>query len=89
MDHVLASLSQARPNTTLILFGRVAETINSLPGMQEFKRFYAEHPYNLSFITNPQVLDFFRPLNLLRKHPNDTQSGFPVDQAQMHSFDES
>jgi len=82
-------MSQARPNTTLILFGRVAETINSLPGAQEFKRFYAEHPYNLSFITNPQVLDFFRPLNLLRKHPSKTQSGFPVDQAQMQAFDES
>ena len=46
----------------LILFGRVAEKI---PGHTRFTRLLAEHPYNLSFITNPDVINFFKPMDLL------------------------
>ncbi|NCT56371.1 MAG: uracil-DNA glycosylase [Legionella sp.] len=47
----------------LILFGRVAEKI---PGYSRFTSLLAEHPYNLSFITNPDVINFFKPMDLLR-----------------------
>lgn len=63
---LLTCLLHYRPEVTLILFGNIAKTIDSLLPGQTVKKLYAEHPYNLSFISNPQVLDFFRPLHLLR-----------------------
>jgi uracil-DNA glycosylase len=54
-----------RPHVKLILFGRIANTIDALLPTLEIEKLYAEHPYNLSFITNARVLDFFRPLHLL------------------------
>lgn len=52
---------------TLLLFGKIAQVIQKLPAADSFKQLQAEHPYNLSFIGNPAILDFFRPLHLLRK----------------------
>lgn len=46
----------------LVLFGRVAEKI---PGYTRFTGLLAEHPYNVSFITNPDVINFFKPMDLL------------------------
>lgn len=53
----------ASPDVYFLLFGKVAQQFKSLP--QE-RCLVAEHPYVLSFIDNTKVLDFFRPLNLLR-----------------------
>lgn len=64
---LLECLLQHRPKVKFILFGRIANTIDSLIPAAHVEKLYAEHPYNLSFITNQQVLDFFRPLHLLRK----------------------
>ncbi len=49
----------------LILFGKIAENVLSIPAVNHLKIFRAEHPYNLSFIENTKVLDFFSPLHLL------------------------
>lgn len=49
----------------LILLGKVAHFIQTLEVSKKFKAFVAEHPYNLSFITNQDVQDFFRPFHLL------------------------
>lgn len=46
----------------LILFGRIAQQI---PESNVFKTLIAEHPYNLSFIHNTLVQNFFKPLDLL------------------------
>jgi uracil-DNA glycosylase len=62
LDHLL----QQRPQVELILLGNIANEIDQLITQPGVKKFYAEHPYNLSFITNPTVLNFFRPLHLLR-----------------------
>lgn len=65
IQHILACLNKTRPKIKLILFGGIAQQVfggQSLP----FDKLEAEHPYNLSFITNPKILDFFRPLHLLR-----------------------
>jgi uracil-DNA glycosylase len=62
MDCLLRQLADYNPNLTLILFGRIAKDIDAasyLPCL------IAEHPYNLSFITNPDVVNFFKPLDLL------------------------
>ncbi len=49
----------------LILLGNIAKLISGLPVAEHFPQFQAEHPYNHSFISNQEVLDFFRPMHLL------------------------
>lgn len=65
MHSILAQLEEIKPALQLILFGRIAKEI---PEVKFFSCLIAEHPYNLSFITNPQVLAFFKPLDLLYRH---------------------
>lgn len=67
MQTILTFLLAQRPQTKFILFGRIANTIDGLIPANHIDKFYAEHPYNLSFIHNQKVIDFFKPLNLLKK----------------------
>lgn len=64
MQSLLCSLAKSHPHIQLILFGQIAKM---LPESGLFSCVIAEHPYNLSFITNPTVLAFFKPLDLLNK----------------------
>ncbi|MDR3504070.1 MAG: uracil-DNA glycosylase [Legionella sp.] len=62
MQSFLSQLASIRPTIKLILLGKIAETISQdqLPvGL------CAEHPYNVSFISNPNVIEFFKPLDLM------------------------
>jgi uracil-DNA glycosylase len=68
LAHVLSYLMQHRPNVQFILFGRIANEIEQFIPATANHRLYAEHPYNLSFITNQDVIGFFRPLKLLMRH---------------------
>lgn len=65
MDKLLEELSQIKPEVELILFGKIAEKIKKI---DLFPCLIAEHPYNLSFITNKKVQAFFKPLDLLNRH---------------------
>ncbi|CDZ79091.1 uracil-DNA glycosylase [Legionella massiliensis] len=65
MHSILLQLAEQNPSLQLILFGRIAEQV---PEINLFSCLIAEHPYNLSFITNSQVLAFFKPLDLLNCH---------------------
>jgi uracil-DNA glycosylase len=67
MKVLLNHLIERQPEIEFILLGRIAVTIDALIPNPKIKKLYAEHPYNLSFITNKQILDFFKPLHLLRK----------------------
>jgi uracil-DNA glycosylase len=51
----------------LVLFGNIANKINKLDIVTSFKTLSSEHPYNISFIHNKTVQDFFRPLDLLQR----------------------
>jgi uracil-DNA glycosylase len=62
MHHLLTQLAECNPDLRLILFGKIAAKI---PETARFQRLQAEHPYNISFITNAEVIDFFKPLDLL------------------------
>ena len=64
---LLDFIASNRQNIQLIMFGNIAKILNSYT--KSFKRVISEHPYNISFIKNPAVLDFFRPLSLLAKTP--------------------
>lgn len=67
MGELLKGIYQARPGTHLILLGNLAKTIDKLPALSKFSKTYAEHPYNVSFVTNSCVQDLFRPLQLLQQ----------------------
>jgi uracil-DNA glycosylase len=71
MQVVLDKLLIEKPDVKLLLFGKIAEKI---PGHTQFDCLLAEHPYNLSFIKNPDVIDFFKPMDLLL-HDNTKQYG--------------
>lgn len=62
MHALIEQLAQLEPRPQMVLFGKIASKI-ALP--EQFKKLVAEHPYNISFITNPEVLNFFRPMNLM------------------------
>jgi len=67
IHHVLDFILQQRPNVKLILLGNIANTIDKLVPNHKIQKIYAEHPYNISFIKNQTMLDFFEPLHLLQR----------------------
>jgi len=68
LKELLDCLLEQRPQVKFILLGRIATTIDKfISPYPQVEKLYAEHPYNCSFITNPKVLAFFKPLHLLRK----------------------
>jgi uracil-DNA glycosylase len=52
----------------LILWGKIAELLSSLPAYEQLPKVVSEHPYNLSFITNGGMQELFGPMKLLLKH---------------------
>ena len=58
-------LAHEKPSVELVLLGKIAAKVPKTGlsiGLQ------AEHPYNLSFITNPQVIQFFKPMDILKHY---------------------
>lgn len=52
----------------LILFGNFAkELYKEIPSISTFEAIELEHPYNLSFISNPKAIELFEPMDLMRK----------------------
>lgn len=66
LAHVLTYLTQKRPQIKFLLLGRIAKDLGPLIEPLAAEKIYAEHPYNYTFINNQTVLNFFRPLQLLR-----------------------
>jgi uracil-DNA glycosylase len=62
MQHLLIQLATIKPSIQLILLGKIA---NNIPQDKLPIGLVAEHPYNISFITNQNVIEFFQPLDLL------------------------
>ncbi len=54
-------------NIKLILFGSMAKDIEKFESSSDFEKFYCEHPYNVSFITNKNVQELFNQMKLLDK----------------------
>jgi uracil-DNA glycosylase len=75
MNEVLRALAshaqvQRQPLPTLVLWGKTAAYINSLPSAADFPKLVSEHPYNLTFIANPVMQALFKPMHLLRREAN-------------------
>lgn len=64
---LLNGIHRARPEARFLLFGAFAKQFAEIEGAQAWPKLMAEHPYNVSFINDPAVLDYFRPLRLLRR----------------------
>ena len=59
---VLRHLSSKNQIVKCLVLGKLAQNV---PESVDFERLVAEHPYNISFITNPSVVAFFKPMDLL------------------------
>lgn len=49
----------------LILWGKIADQLSHIPAVQALPKIKSEHPYNLSFIANEEMQNFFKPLKFL------------------------
>ncbi len=65
VERLLAEMKEVNP--TLILFGTHAKALKKLKGIEDFHTIELEHPYNHTFISNPEALKLFAPMNLLAK----------------------
>ncbi len=65
IESLLSELSNR--DIILILLGKIAKIIDRLAIAKHYQKIYAEHPYNLSFINNPNMLTFFKRFTLLHK----------------------
>lgn len=62
INSLLIQLNHLNPTIQLLLLGNVAKKIDT----SQLIFIKAEHPYNISFITNPIVVQLFKPLDLLK-----------------------
>ena len=60
-------LGLATRPVTLLLWGQIAGVIEQLPASRSFDRLVCEHPYNVSFIDNPEMQALFAELRLLTR----------------------
>lgn len=67
LESILHTLENTHPRLNYCLFGKIAQKIKLLTNKTSGQLLISEHPYNLSFITNREVIDFFEPLRLLNK----------------------
>lgn len=72
MESILQALAAhaqqvRREPPKLVLWGKIAGYIESLPISSNFPKVASEHPYNLSFIANPLMQALFGPMRLLHR----------------------
>jgi uracil-DNA glycosylase len=64
---MLAMAQQAEAKITLLLWGKIAQQVEAMPVSQHYDKLVCEHPYNLSFIDNLQMLRLFADLSPLQQ----------------------
>ncbi len=68
LDRLLALIEQRGPKpVTLLLWGKIANLIDTLPASTGYQKITCEHPYNMSFIDNSDMHHFFGNLEILSK----------------------
>ena len=89
LEPLLFSIAQqADAKITLLLWGKIAQQVEAMPVSQHYDKLVCEHPYNLSFIDNPQMLRLFADLSPLqqRKTPAPPIVSATVDSGSEDSF---
>jgi uracil-DNA glycosylase len=66
IEYIISEVYQVNHSVKLLLFGKIANKVLSMD-LPNIDRLCSEHPYNLTFISNIEILEFFKPLNLLEK----------------------
>ncbi len=64
LERLADSLKQV---PTLVLWGKIAESIEPLAVANRYQKLVCEHPYNLSFIQNPAMQSLFREIGVLTR----------------------
>lgn len=64
---IIQCLLEKRSTVTFLLWGNIAKVLTHCIPKHYPHILKAEHPYNLSFINNLEILNFFKPLHLLRR----------------------
>ena len=59
--------AEARDEITLLLWGKIAQQVEAMPASRSYRKLVCEHPYNVSFIDNPQIKKLFAALSPLRR----------------------
>ena len=63
LAQLLASIAEhATGQITLLLWGKIAQQVEAMPASRGYRKLVCEHPYNLSFIDNPQMQILFANL---------------------------
>lgn len=65
MQSIFSQLKQAQHECTVLLFGKIAQQVDIA---HDFPCVIAPHPYNISFIHHPEVLAYFKTMDLLHTH---------------------
>ena len=68
LEQLLVLIAQHCPHRiTLLLWGKIAGLVQAMPASTGFDKIVCEHPYNISFIDNPEMLRLFAQLQVLQK----------------------
>ena len=68
LEQLLVLIAQRCPHrVTLLLWGKIAGLVEAMPASTGFDKIVCEHPYNISFIDNPEMLRLFADLRVLQK----------------------
>ena len=68
LERLLQLIAQnSTQRITLLLWGRIAKLVETMPASQAYARLVCEHPYNISFIDNPDMLRLFAKLRILQQ----------------------
>jgi len=60
------SKSSDYPMPTLVLWGKISQLIQQIPASGAFNQIQCEHPYNLSFIHNHDMLELFSDIKIMQ-----------------------
>jgi len=67
LERLLGLIAQQAPaQLTLLLWGKIAKLVEAMPASSNYRKLVCEHPYNISFIDNPQMLKLFAELSILQ-----------------------
>ena len=67
LERLLELIAQQAPaQLTLLLWGKIAKLVEAMPASSNYRKLVCEHPYNISFIDNPEMQKLFAELAVLQ-----------------------
>jgi uracil-DNA glycosylase len=70
LDRLLTLIAQnSSRRITLLLWGKIAKLVEAMPASGDYDKIVCEHPYNISFIDNTDMLRLFAEISVMRSYP--------------------